>query len=314
MAIKEIPITVRQYYKSMQANIDKQRENERVKLAILDSEIFKYRQKLKSKVQHYKDKFNIDLTKYEEFVSDKYIDGSFYRAAKGMFVNHKDDYELVGDLYDIYEYAKCQKDYYETRQLIEHYDKCIGLTFKEYNSIIKAFYAEVHKRMITEGVGYVFEGSLGWICINRVMLKRAKRKLDWAATKRREKEILAAGKRFYNKEEAEWCSRNGIPYQYEDKRVYLNNECYYEIAYLHAPMPNGIKLSFAASDYRGREVRGKTNDDILKEYKGDVNVICGLPLDLKTKLSICVKADSLLYTKFIRNENQKSVAYIKANS
>lgn len=314
MAIKEIPITIRQYYKSMQANIGKRKENEQVKLAILNDELFKYREKLKNKVQYYKDKFNIDLSKYEEFISDKYIDGTFYKAAKGMFVNHRDDYELVGDIYDIYEYAKCQKDYYEAEQLIKHYDKCLSLKFKDYNNILKTFYVEVHKRMITEGAGYVFEGSLGWICINRVMLMRRKKKLDWAATKRREKEILAAGKRFYNKEEAEWCARNGIEYKYEDKRVFLDRECYYEIAYLHTPLPGGIKLSFAPSDYRGRDCRGKTNDDILQECNSDINLISNLSLDLKTKLGICIKADSLLYTKYIRNEGQKSVAYIKAHS
>lgn len=314
MAIKEIPVNLRQYYKSMKDNIGAQKENDQVKLAILDSEIFKFREKVKSKVQHYKDKFNIDLTKYEEYTSDKYIDGSFYIAAKGMFVNHRDDYELVGDLYDIYEYAKCQKDYYDTTQRIAHYDKCLSLKFNEYSNIMRTFYTEVHKHMITEGAGYVFEGQLGWICINRIILKQRRKRLDWAATKRREKEILAAGKRFYNKEEADWCLRNGIEYKYEDKRVFLNREYCYEIAYLHKALPNGTKLSFVPSDYRGRECRGKTNDDILTEYKGDINAICGLSLDLKTKLNICDKADSLLYTKFIRNENQKSIAYIKAHS
>ena len=32
-------------------------------------------------------------------------------------------------------------------------------------------------------------------------------------------------------------------------------------------------------------------------------------IDLKTKLNICLEADKTLYTKFIRNENQKPYAY-----
>ena len=46
---------------------------------------------------------------------------------------------------------------------------------------------------------------------------------------------------------------------------------------------------------------------------GDINKICELPLDLKTKVTLCDKADKILYTKFIRNENQKPITFVKTN-
>ena len=46
---------------------------------------------------------------------------------------------------------------------------------------------------------------------------------------------------------------------------------------------------------------------------GNTTKICELPLDLKTKVTLCDKADKILYTKFIRNENQKPITFGKTN-
>ena len=46
---------------------------------------------------------------------------------------------------------------------------------------------------------------------------------------------------------------------------------------------------------------------------GDTKKICELPLDLKTKVTLCDKADKILYTKFIRNEAQKPITFSKTN-
>ena len=45
----------------------------------------------------------------------------------------------------------------------------------------------------------------------------------------------------------------------------------------------------------------------------DINKICNLPIDVRTKLNLCLKVDDTLYTKFIRNENQKPIAAGKAD-
>ena len=70
----------------------------------------------------------------------------------------------------------------------------------EYCRILNVFYSEVHRQMILNGYGYSFEGSLGWICINRCHKVKSKPTIDFAATKKRKQEILAQGKKLYNKE------------------------------------------------------------------------------------------------------------------
>ena len=74
-------------------------------------------------------------------------------------------------------------------------------------------------------------------------------------------------------------------------------------------LPNAYILKFKKVNYRPAQYAGITNEQLLKQTGGDVNEIYKLNIDLKTKLSLCLEADKLLYTKFIRNENQESVKH-----
>ena len=55
---------------------------------------------------------------------------------------------------------------------------------------------------------------------------------------------FAAGKKIYNKEEADWCARNGIEYKAEDKRVFRKDEYCYEIPLIHCRITNGHSMVF----------------------------------------------------------------------
>ena len=59
------------------------------------------------------------------------------------------------------------------------------------------------------------------------------------------------------------------------------------------------------SNYYGRSVRGKSNQQLIEECNYDKEKICELDLDVRAKLDLCLELDKILYTKFIRNENQK---------
>ena len=130
--------------------------------------------------------------------------------------------------------------------------------------------------------------------------------LDYAATKAKKKEILDRGGKIYNKVEEEWCKARGLDYEYEDHKVFKKDEYYYEICLLYPHIKNMYDLEITASDYRGSNLRGKTNNDLLDETDRDKEAIMKLNLDVKTKLTLCDQADNLLYTNFIRNENQES--------
>lgn len=312
MGIKETPVNFRVYYKTfVQENKEKLAEATQ-KLDELKDLVVARHNDIVSWQDVYINQFNFDLTKYEEFINNTYTTGKFYRAAKSLFMNKQNDYEFVADLYSLFELANAQKAIHDITKSIGLYQKCSHLGMKEFTDILKIFYTEVHKKLILEGYGYAFSGKLGWICVNRCLITKKKKLLDYSATKKREQELIAKGAKIYNKEEADWCLRNGIEYKAEDKRVFMTNEYCYQIALLDCTIETSIPFVFSVSDYRHADYRGKTNDDLIAMCNGDINKICELSLDVKTKLTLCDKANKLLYTKFIRNETQ-SPHYIKNN-
>lgn len=314
MAIKNVPIGVRHYYRFMLDKFSKKRGEAHTKLNELNKKIKVEHDEIKSNLEIYKNICGVNLLDYDEFVNNKYTEGKFFKLAKGMYMNRSNNYELVSDLFDVYNLASHQKQISELEKEIALYNKCLKLKPNDYFKILRTFYTEVHRQMIINGCGYAYTGRLGWVCINRVIIKGKHRPLlDWAATKKREAELKAQGKRIYNKDEADWCARNGIEYKAEDKRVYLHPESYYEICLINCQLPNATKFFTDYVDYRAAGLRGKTNQDLIEECHSNVEEIVQLPLDLRTKIILCNKVDPILYTKFIRNESQKSYTRNKSN-
>ena len=313
MAIKETPANFRVYYKLFITD-NKQKIEDTIKLKeTLEEAVKEKHSNVSSWKEVYEKQFNVKLDNYIEFKKNKYSIGKFYKVAKGLLINKQNDYELVSDLFNLFDLADTQKQIHDCETKIVFYTKCSNLTLKEYTEILRTYYTEVHKKLILDGYGYSFSNGIGWICVNRCVFNKRKPMLDYAATKKREKELIAQGKHIYNKEEADWCARNGIEYKAEDKRVFVCNEYCYQIPLISSKLPNGDSLKLEVTDYRHNSIRGKTNDELIEMCKGDIKKICELPLDLKTKVTLCDKADKILYTKFIRNENQKPITFSKTN-
>lgn len=313
MGVKETPTSIRVYYKSM---IDATTLKRKEAIEIRDNlqELINTEWKEVSECKDvYKNEFKVVLDNYEEFINNKYTEGKFLKLAKGMFINRSNNYELVSDLFTLYSLAKHQKDIADIIHSIEHYDKMLSLSLKDYTEIMRVYMTEVHKQLILEGNGYAFGENIGWICINRCVLRNPRPHIDYAATKKREAELKAAGKRIYNKDEADWCMRNGIEYKAEDKRVFKTNEICYEIPLIDCRLPKGTKFKLEIADYRHSSMRGKSNEQLAQECNNDIKRICELPIDIKTKLTICDSVNKILYTKFIRNETQQPINTPKAN-
>lgn len=306
MAIKETPTNFKVYYKSMRTKYTNLKEEALDRKDELSTIIEGEHSSVTSNIAHIKDTVAVDLNNYKEFVENKYIDGKFLHVARGLYLNKKGEYEIKSYLLDVYLLAKHQKELYDLERDVQRYDKMINLKLNEYREILRAFYTQVHKKLI-EGYGYVFEGELGWTCINRCHITNGHHVLDYKATKENKAKLLAEGKRLYNKEEAEWCKQNNIPYDGVEFRIFKDNEYCYEFPLINCRIPNGRKYKLTITDYRATSVRGKTNAQLIEECNNDKNKICELPVDVKTKLSMCNEVDKTLYLNFIRNENQKSV-------
>lgn len=310
MGIKETPTNFRVYYTCMKEYYNKQKDEANHAIDALTSEIARQKTDILVKEQAYKKEYDIVLSNYQEFVDNEYIDGIFFKDAQNYFT--KSD-NIKQDLWDLYELAKKQKAIHELRRDVEFYDKLTSLTIRQYTEILRTYYTEVQRQMILKGAGYVFEGSLGWICINRCKIDKQRTHIDFSKTKKKKAEIVANGGKLYNKEEAKWCKAHGIEYNGQDGRVFLRNEYCYEIPLLDCHIPHGSKIRFVSADYRGNALRGKTNQDLLEEADYNTEYICKLPLDIRTKLNLCIEADKTLYAKFIRNENQKPINASKAS-
>ena len=313
MGIKETPTNFRVYYSSMKDYYTNEREKTQKLVNELKDEIDSLYVRIDSKSEMYKETFKVNLYHYEEFRNNEYIDGTFLKDTKGLFLNKKDNYKLVSDLFDLYNLANKQKQLSEAKHTISLCDRCLNLSIKQYCNILKTYYNEVHKRMILNGEGYDFGNNVGWICINRCHIDRQKPMLDYKATKEKRKQLTEQGVRIYNREDKEWCERNGIQYDAVDARVYRNDEYCYEIPLISCRITDGSKFKLEITDYRGTDLRGMTNQDIIDAANSDVNKICELNLDVKTKLNLCNKIDKTLYLNFIRNENQKPINATKAS-
>lgn len=313
MAIKEVPVDIKAYYKSMHNAFTLKRDEAIETLNKITLQVKALHADALSNREVYNNEFKVDLLKYPEFVDNEYKTGTFIKLAKGLFINRSNNYTLVSDLFNLYNLAKLQKQIYDINVDLVKYEKLIALPYKEYVRIMKVFATEIHKQLILNGNGYAFGKGIGWICVNRCIIKNPRPKLDFAATKKRKAELLAEGKRLYNKEEEDWCKRNGIEYTGIDYRVYMNKEHCYEIPLLHCTLPNAGKLQFVITDSRPTEYRGKTNEELIQACNSDTTKICELGVDLKTKLNICDSIDKILYTKFIRNENQEPSTTPKTN-
>lgn len=314
MKVREQPIGLRDYYKSMQEHYTKQMENAQKELDKAKNDANVLHDEIKEKYKLYNKNYKIDIFKYQEFIKNKYIDGKLLRFAKSAYLNRKEEYRLTMELFHFLRYAKLLEKIHNLETNIEFYTKILSIKCYEYTGILRDFFKEVHKHLILKGEGYAFGENIGWICINRCHVKRRFHQiLDYKATRDRKKQLLAEGKRIFNKEEADWCEKNGIEYKAEDIRVYRDKEEYvYEVPLIDSHLPHGDDLKMELINYRSSRTKVMNYEQLINECNRDTTKICELDIDLRTKIVLCNEVDKLLYTNFIRNEYQTSINASKA--
>lgn len=305
MYIKETPVRLNEYWQLMKEHYTKLCADAVKEESKLSKKIKVDHAEIKSNLDVYKDKFKINLLDYSEFVDNNYTTGDFYKAAKTLFINRRNNYELIADIFDIYNLAINQKKINNLRKQINLYRKCIKLNYKSYCNIFKTYYSEVNKLIILKGYGYTCGYGSGCICINRIYNSKNRNYLDIQATLKRKKELQKAGAKLYNKEEADWCAKYGYDYKYEPCAVYKSTEYYYEYVYFGAKIHNGGTARFETSDYRPKELRNKTLEELVEFCNHDINKVLDLKLSLRHKFTLCMMIEPTLGLKQIKNEYQK---------
>lgn len=256
------------------------------------------------------DKFIVNITDYPEFQQNTYINGRLETIAKGMYEDKRNDMFSKHLCFRLVSYAVDLRKISELKHKIEIYEKCLMLDGIEYKKIINTFYTTVQNKMILEGKGYRLEGKLGYICINRV-INTGKVVPDYAATNKKRKELEQQGVRIWNEDEAKFAKENGLPYDaVKPPVIYKQDEAWYELALCSCTLWKGFSYKLKFIDYRHNSVRQYSNDDLIRISNNDKTKICQLPISMKIKLSLCLKVDNILYTKFIRNDAQTKCGFI----
>jgi hypothetical protein len=312
MGIKSTPTNFRTYEKAFKNRITSKIKQLKEKYNNIKLSENKHYDEIKRNIKCYKEHFNINLDDFDEFNSNCYIDGTFTKMTKRVFIKHENqvnDYKY--DLILLIKLGKKLEQLHEIEDKLNILYKCEKIKIKEYNDYLRKYFNVVHKHMILDGEGYIIAPTLGYICFNRCKLVNPKPCLDYNKTRIKKEELNKQGVRLWNKDEETFCLSAGIDYDGVDYRVYRDKKYVYELAWIGATCKNATKLKFISSDYRHHSIRGKSNNDLIEECHNNPNEIINLDVDIKTKLNICIDINKILYNKFIRNENQQPIATSK---
>ena len=312
MKILDKPTTYKEYFVLFHQAYDKKCEDTLKDIERLTTLTNSLKESIERKYNLFREKFNLDVHLYEEYLKMEYTDGIFDRDIKELFAKYSNNYEKKVFALILCRFSNSIKKITEQKNKLKLYEKCRNMTMREYQTMLERYFTEVHKYIILDGYGYQISPAIGVICFNRCKLRNARPKIDYALTKKKKKELLDAGERLFNKDEAEFCKQNDIDYDGRDYRVFMNKDYVYEMPLLFAKFPNAYKSKFYITDRRCRKVRGKSNEQLIEECHCNPKEIVELPLDMRTKLTMCLSVDKMLYSKFIRNENQKPIATTKA--
>lgn len=188
------------------------------------------------------------------------------------------------------------------KQKIALAQKRNSITPKQYKEYLRKYYMQgVHKAMI-DGYAYRFGFGVGDILINywKYVNKVRDNYVDWAATNKRKKEILEAGLKLYNKDEAEIYKIRGLKYDGIPYVVYKTNKEYFNIELINVRTVGKTKIKFKHANYIPYKFRGKSVEELANMFNS-VDEIAVQDLGIRHKLITCVEKDPTIYLRYVRN-------------
>ena len=107
----------------------------------------------------------------------------------------------------------------------------------------------------------------------------------------------------FNKAEAEWHEKRGLPYDGVDYRVYRNELHFYEISIIKSNILSKNAIMFKHTDYVNVKHKGKTFAEMADDCK-DMDDIINYQVDIRFKLNMFLHKYPNKYLLYIRNEEQ----------
>jgi hypothetical protein len=128
--------------------------------------------------------------------------------------------------------------------------------------------------------------------------------VDHNATNIRKRQLLAEGRKLWDKDEAQWYHNRGIPYDGVDYRVFKEMTHYYEFCFVRSSIFSFNHQELDISDVISNKLRGNTYETFAEMCKS-LDEIYNLQVDIKFKLHIMLTKYPGKYTNFIRNATQR---------
>lgn len=258
-----------------------------------------------------KNEYGIDLSHFEIEWNE-----GIYNESKTLYklvietLQEYDDAKNRGVLIQLLKYCKSLEEENEIEKLKDLAYIRKDITFAEYKKYVTKFYNKVQQCAL-EGNGYVFDYGLGTFLINYWKLDKASSKaiIDFAATNKRKREILASGKRLYDEDEARFYKERGVPYDGVQYKVYKKDGNIYEITFINSKVFGKRELEFQRTEYVHLKFRGMSYQEIADNFVKTFEDIVALNVDLKYKLNIMLYLEPTNYLKFIRNAEQSKYKY-----
>lgn len=210
-------------------------------------------------------------------------------------------------------YLQVQKNVYGVTQSLKLEERKKRLTITEYRKLVQRFYNYGVMKCILEGYAYQVAGGLGNIVCNRWKVTSKKPVIDFNATNKKKREILAAGKKLYNEDEAAACKLRGIKYDGVPYKVYKTNDYYYEFKLIDNSRYKNVNIKFERKDRIDFKYRGMSQEEIAAMCK-TADDIYHTKFDMRFKLGILLAFEPMSYLNFIRNAEQKEYSLGAHNS
>ena len=299
--IVEIDIT--DYYKAFidnaNSDIEKYQEERKTNYDLLIST----KQYVEKYILYINHQFNINLKENfpiswnkEKYCNDEHLTDIINIELK----------DTVGEdriiLLQLLRYSELLKFIYNCDKKIELANNRSKITPKQYKEYIKKYYMQsVHKTLL-DGNAYRFSHGIGDLMINYWKYVNGVRSkiVDWAATKKRKQEILDAGLKLYDKDEAEIYKIRGLKYDGIPYVVYKTNSEYYDIELVNCKSFSKNNIKFKHANYIPSKFRKRSPEDIANEFNS-VDEIAVQDLGIRHKLVVSLEKDPTIYLRYIRN-------------
>lgn len=255
-----------------------------------------------------KAKYSIDLNKFgKEWIYKVYNDAEQLYTKVIKLVNVISDESIRIVLIQIVKYCNALKSLNKYEKLIKLAKVRSTIKFGTYTKYVMNYYNGVHK-VLLQGMGYRYLGGIGTFSINfwKIDPSKAKKtkRIDFAATNLRKKELLAQGKTLYDDKVAAWYKARNIPYDGVDYRIYKDESHFYDFAFMRSTLFTSSSVDYKRTEYVGAKYRGMSYTKISDDHCNSIDDICNLQVDIKYKLNILLHKDPTKYLNFIRNAEQ----------